>query len=75
LMVQALDNGTPALSGSNTVIVDLRNAPDVVRGRGLFSSTTSDPMGEAIAAQQSWVQDFVGEQSSEEDLVVMLPQV
>jgi ELWxxDGT repeat protein len=73
LTVQATDNGTPALSGTNTVIVDLLKTPDRFVTRDGVTVTLSDPFQGAIAAQQSWVQDFVGEQSSDDDLVVMLP--
>jgi hypothetical protein len=72
LTVQALDNGSPALSGTNTVIVDLMKTPDKFSIRGAGSVTLSDPFRQAIAAQQTWVQDFVGETSYDDDLVVAL---
>jgi hypothetical protein len=73
LTVQALDNGTPALSGTNTVVVDLRNVPTGITSRDAHVAAASDLFHKAIAAQQTWIQDFVGEQSGEDDLIVALP--
>ena len=72
LTVQATDNGTPILSGAQTVVVKVVDLPDRARFDNVRDPFDLGVSG-AIAAQQAWVKKFVVDTGVKDDIEITLP--